>query len=139
DPGLTADAMVKWLDEAEIPGSAVCTDDLRQRIRASRDGSQRVPKESREGTADIIEALQALNAYFPTERVYVGDVGRFMLAGWTEIDVETPRDYVYTHGFTSIGLGLGEAIGAAMASGGRPTLLLVGDGGLMLGGFSELA
>jgi thiamine pyrophosphate-dependent acetolactate synthase large subunit-like protein len=39
---------------------------------------------------------------------------------------------------TIVGLGLGSAIGAATAHPGRPTVLLAGDGGFMMGGWSEL-
>ena len=40
--------------------------------------------------------------------------------------------------FGSIGMGMGYAIGAAVASPDRPVALIIGDGGHMLGGFTEL-
>jgi thiamine pyrophosphate-dependent acetolactate synthase large subunit-like protein len=137
DPGLVADAMVALLNEAEIPGSGARTEDLRKRI-AEYDGQPPARATPRPGTVDIIEMLQALNASFPADRVYVTDGGRFVLSGWREIDVDKPQNFVSTLGFASIGLGLGEAIGAAVAAEGQPTLLLTGDGGLMLAGLSEL-
>ena len=57
---------------------------------------------------------------------------------WAEIDVQTPRHFVHTQSFAAIGLGLGEAIGAAIAAEGKPTLLVAGDGNFMLSGLSEL-
>ena len=138
DAGLAADAMVALLDAAEIPGSGARTEDLRLALAAAR-APARMPKPPRQGTVDFLEALQAINAAFPQDRVYATDCGRFILGAWTQVDVPKPQDYVHTMGFTSIGLGLGEAIGAAFAANGRPTLFLTGDGGFMLGGISELS
>jgi thiamine pyrophosphate-dependent acetolactate synthase large subunit-like protein len=42
-----------------------------------------------------------------------------------------------TTSFGSIGLGMGAAIGAAVAEPDRPVVLMVGDGGFMLGGLTE--
>jgi len=61
------------------------------------------------------------------------------VGAWPLVQVRNPRDYVDTIGFASIGLGLATAVGAAKAANGRPTLLVTGDGGFMLGGVSELA
>lgn len=137
DPGLVADAVVQWLDAADIPGSGSRTDDLRNAISAHQPKA-RMPKTPRTGTVDALEALRALDESLPADRIYVTDAGRFLLAGWTAIKVQKPQDYVHTLGFAAIGLGLGEAIGAAVAAPDRPTLLLTGDGGMMLGGLSEL-
>ncbi|MBS0317732.1 MAG: thiamine pyrophosphate-binding protein [Proteobacteria bacterium] len=139
DPGLTADAMVKWLDEAEIPGSGYRSDELRQKISAFRESPRRMKRAPAAGTVDLFELMQALNQSFPKDRVVVNDTGRFLVGAWPDIDVQNPRDYVDTIGFASIGLGVGAAIGAAVAANGRPTLLIAGDGGFMMGGVSELA
>jgi len=55
------------------------------------------------------------------------------------LSVPTPEDFVTSHAFGSIGLGTSTAIGAAVGRPGRPTVLCVGDGGLMLGGLTELS
>ena len=139
DLGLTADAMLKWIDEAEIPGSGARTDDLLAKLTAMRSREARFPRKPRPGTVDLLEALQALDRAFPEDRVYVSDTGRFLVGAWPLVRVRNPRDYVDTIGFAAIGLGLATAIGAAKAAGDRPTLLVTGDGGFMLGGVSELA
>ena len=41
------------------------------------------------------------------------------------------RDLLFTMGFSSIGMGLGTAVGAAIGRPDRPVVALVGDGGLM--------
>lgn len=137
DPDIVADAMVALMDEAEIPGSGCRTDELRERIR-NYEPATRMRGEPRPGTVDVLQALQALNQALPPERTYATDGGRFAIAAWAGIDVQTPRQFVHTQSFAAIGQGLGEAIGAAVASEHRPTLLVVGDGGFMLGGLSEL-
>lgn len=139
DIALTADAMVKWLDEAEIPGSGARNDDLLARLTALRSQKARLPRTPRAGHVDLLETLQTVDQSFPKDRVYVSDTGRFLVGAWPLVQVRNPRDYVDTIGFAAIGLGLAAAIGAAKAAGERPTLLVTGDGGFMLGGVSELA
>lgn len=139
DPELTADAMLKWLDEAEIPSSGYRSDELAQKLTPLRVTPPRSRHAPATGTVDFFELLVTLDQAFPKDRVYVTDTGRFLFGAWPLVQVQNPRDYVDTIGFASIGLGLGAAIGAAKAANGRPTLLISGDGGFMLGGVSELA
>jgi thiamine pyrophosphate-dependent acetolactate synthase large subunit-like protein len=136
DPALTADAIIRLLDEAEIPGSRFRSDALRQKI----DAYLLEPKLSgaqREGAVDLRQALLRFNEVIPADRVFVTDAGRFIYESWYVMRVKHPRSFVYTVGFGAIGLGLGEAIGAAEAADGRPTVLVSGDGGFMLGGLTE--
>ena len=137
DPGLMAEAMISLLNEAEIPGSGGRTEDLRQSLQ-SYEPRTHFAKNMRSGFVDIIEALRAINSTLPEDRVFVTDTGRFIKTAWWAIDVQKPQDYVHTTSFAAIGLGLGQAIGAATAADGRPTLLVSGDGGFMLAGVSEL-
>ncbi|MCK9516882.1 MAG: thiamine pyrophosphate-binding protein [Ottowia sp.] len=140
DPGLTADAMVKWLDEADIPGSGARSDALRAQLaELHRQAPAKLVRPTPTGTVDLFELMLTLEQGFDKDRVCVTDTGRFLYGAWPIISVQNPRDYVDTIGFAAIGLGVGAAIGAAKASGGRPTLLVTGDGGLMLSGMGELA
>lgn len=136
DPGLTADAIMRWLNEAEIAPSGFRSAELRQKIAAYRP-EQRVPGKPRPGTIDMRQALHRLNAAIPADRVLVTDAGRFIYETWAVFGVQHPRSFLYSLGFGAIGLGLGEAIGAAEAANGRTTLLVSGDGGFMLGGLTE--
>ena len=65
-------------------------------------------------------------------RTLVVDGGHFMGFPSMEIAVHDPSHYVFTLDFGSIGLGLGAAIGAAVAHPDRVTIAAVGDGGLMM-------
>lgn len=137
DPGLVADAMVELLDMAEIPGSGTRTEELRTRL-ANKTRRPRLPGTPRAGAVDLFETLHALDDTLPRDRVFVTDGGRFAIGCWTEINVDRPQDFIPPVGFGSIGVGLGEAIGAAVAAAGRTTLHITGDGGFMLAGLSEL-
>jgi thiamine pyrophosphate-dependent acetolactate synthase large subunit-like protein len=44
---------------------------------------------------------------------------------------------VHTVNYGSIGLGMGNAVGASFGRPGKPVLLVTGDGGFMLGGLAE--
>jgi len=136
DPGLTADAISHWLDEAEVPPSGFRTEALKQKIAACRQ-EQKGPGTPRAGTVDMRVALQALDGAIPADRVFVTDAGRFIYESWAVFGVQHPRSFIYTVGFGAIGLGVAEAIGAAAAAGDRTTLLVAGDGGFMLGGLNE--
>lgn len=140
DPGLTADAMVRWLDEAEIPGSGGRSEELRQRIEAEHaQARSRLVKPTPAGTVDLYEIAFAMEAALPRDRVLLTGSGRFMFGFWNVVSVPGPRDLVDCNGLSSIGLGVATSMGAAQAAGGRLTVLVTGDGGFMLSGVSELA
>jgi len=136
DAGLTAEAMLGWLDQAEIPPSGFRTSELAAKIGAFRLGSRASNKET-DGCVDVREALLHLDAAIPDDRIVATDAGRFIFDAWRIFHVEHPRFFVFGVGYGSIGLGMGEALGAAAAAEGRPTLLVTGDGGFMLGGLTE--
>ncbi|OJY32400.1 MAG: acetolactate synthase [Rhizobiales bacterium 65-9] len=137
DPALTAETIVRLLDEAEVPPSGFRDDAMRDKIAAYR-MAPRLSGVPRPGTVDIRTALLRFNEVIPADRVLVTDAGRFLYEAWHVMRVRDPRAFVYTVGYGAIGLGVGEAIGAAEAASGTPTVLLTGDGGFMLGGLTEL-
>lgn len=82
----------------------------------------------------------ALDDLLPADRTVVVDSGHFM--GWPAmyLAVPDPAGFVFTQSFQSVGLGLGAAIGAAVARPDRLTVGAVGDGGaLMAAGELETA
>jgi len=136
DPAGTADLIVRWLDEAEIPPSGFCTDALKQRIGAGNAEAEIIGVTA-PGTVDFRHALARLDRLLPADRLLVTDGGRFMLESWTRIRAPGPRSFLSTVNFSSIGLGLSYAIGASFSAGKRPTVLVTGDGGFMHGGLVE--
>ena len=132
--GLTADNFVHWLDEAEIPASGFTPELDPQTLRAHAPA----PKGAvAEGCIKYVPALEQLEQALPQDRILVSDGGRFMTEVWCRISAPGPRSFVNTANFGSIGLGMPEAIGAAIAAPDRPVVLFSGDGGFMMGGLTE--
>lgn len=136
DPGRVADLIAYWLDEAEIPASGWCRDEMKQAIAAIApevDDAHDYP----DGTVNFAKALLRLSDILPSDRVLVTDGGRFMLQTWPLFRAGPGRSFVAPVNFGSIGLGMGHAIGASYAAKGRPVVLVTGDGGFMNGGLAE--
>lgn len=141
DAGVVGDvvpvveAFVAMLDEAGIAPTGFASPQLADRL-AARDGSG-YPDLGTGHTVDIRTALRRVDAAFPAERTVVTDAGRFLRHAFTHVHVPTPQAFVNTVNFGSIGLGMGNAIGAHVGAPDRPVLLVTGDGGFMLGGMAE--
>jgi acetolactate synthase I/II/III large subunit len=74
----------------------------------------------------------ALDDILPAERTVVIDSGNFMGYPAMFLDVPDVRGFCFTQAFQSIGLGLGSALGAAVARPDRLTVAAVGDGGFLM-------
>ena len=74
----------------------------------------------------------ALDAMLPEERIVVVDSGAFM--GYPSMYLRVPdaQGFVFPQAFQCVGLGLGNAIGAAVARPDRLTVAALGDGGLLM-------
>src|SRR5205085_6059312 len=75
----------------------------------------------------------ALEDALPDERTVAIDSGHFM--GYPAMYLRVPDEhgFVFTQAFQAVGLGLGTAIGAAVARPDRLTVAALGDGGAMIG------
>lgn len=131
DAKAVADAIVEWLDQAETEPTGFADEALAARL-ADHDHE---PYEDlgTDRTVDIKTAILALEQAVPADRNLVLDGGRFVFDAFTMLHVPDPASFMITVNYGSIGLGLGHALGAAMARPDRPTLLVAGDGGFMLG------
>ncbi|WP_326791658.1 thiamine pyrophosphate-binding protein [Streptomyces sp. NBC_00841] len=135
DAAAVADTIVGWLDEAEAKPTGFASEDLAQRLAAYTD--EDFTDASTDETVDIRTAMVRLDKAFPADRTLVHDGGRWIFNAFTRMHCPEPSAYVHTVNFGSIGLGMGNAIGASFGAPGRPTLLITGDGGFMLGGLAE--
>ncbi len=130
----TVDRILYWLDEAEIAPSGF-------RSELSADGAAHYPqpRETAAAAADLdyVDVLCRLEGILPADRILVTDAGRHMVRAMQYLRVERPDLYVQTASFGSIGLGMPQAIGAALGAPERPVVLTTGDGGFMLGGLAE--
>lgn len=134
DTGLTAATILEWLQEAEIPPSGF-TPELETKELAHHPAQKRTLPE---GTICYEDALSTLNKHLPADRVLVTDGGRFMTEVWCRINTAGPEKFLSSVEFGSIGLGLAQSIGAAVANPSGTTVLFTGDGGFMMGGINEL-
>lgn len=134
DAKLTADNIVHWLDQAEIPPSGF-TGELNAGTLTAHPPEK--VNRARDGTINFVNALERLEATLPKNRVLVTDGGRFMTEVWCRISAPDAKSFIATTNFGSIGIGLQHAIGAGLAVTDRPIVLFTGDGGFMMGGINE--
>lgn len=132
--GIVGDA----LETAEALGAVVHarpgwrTEDLRERIAASRWNAQPYAPGTTPDTIDPRALSAELETLLPDDRIVVVDSGH--LTGWPAMFLTVPdaRSWLFVNGFQAVGLGLGNAIGASVAAPDRPVVAAVGDGGLFL-------
>jgi acetolactate synthase I/II/III large subunit len=74
----------------------------------------------------------ALNELLPKNRAVAVDSGHFLGYPSMYLDVPDAHAWVFPNGFQAVGLGLGNAIGAAVAQPDRPTVAAIGDGGAFM-------
>ena len=134
DAALTADNILYWLDEAEIPPSGF-SDELEANALAQHPARQAAKAGA--NFVDFVHSLERLDEALPKDRILTTDGGRFMTEVWCRISVPHPSSFLVTANFGSIGLGLQEAIGAGFAAPDIPVVHFTGDGGFMMGGVNE--
>ena len=134
DAGPAAELILHWINEAEIPPSGFTAELDQAMLRHHPAPTRKTP----DGHVNYVHALEALEEALPKDRIIVTDVGRFMTEIWARMSVPDPRSFIPATNFTCIGLGLQEAIGAAVAKPDRTVVAMCGDGGFMLGGLNEL-
>jgi thiamine pyrophosphate-dependent acetolactate synthase large subunit-like protein len=127
DARATAEALLEALDGH---ASARRTPELAQEIRAG--AWRHVPYEETPHRLDPRTLSIALDDLLPEERIVVVDSGHFM--GWPSMYLRVPdaAGFVFPQAFQCVGLGLGNAIGAAIARPDRLTVAALGDGGALL-------
>ena len=128
DARATAEALLAALE----PRRGRRTDALAAEIAAG--AWREVPYEDRPapGRLDPRTLSIALDEMLPLERTVVVDSGAFM--GWPSMYLRVPdaAGFVFPQAFQCVGLGLGNAIGAALARPDRLTVAALGDGGALM-------
>ena len=137
DARATADALVAALEERGAGGRGRRTPELAAAIRAGRWRDVPYEASTAAGVLDPRTLSIALDDLLPAERTVVVDSGAFM--GWPAMYLRVPdaAGFVFPQAFQCVGLGLGNAIGAAIARPDRLTVAAVGDGGALMA-LSEL-
>jgi thiamine pyrophosphate-dependent acetolactate synthase large subunit-like protein len=109
------------------------SDELRDRIAARRWRDEPFDDASSPRHIDPRALSIALDDLLPADRTVVVDSGHFMGFPAMYLAVPDPEGFVFTQSFQSIGLGLANAVGAALARPDRLTVAALGDGGAMMG------
>jgi thiamine pyrophosphate-dependent acetolactate synthase large subunit-like protein len=129
DARATAEALIGEFDGG---GSSRRTAALADEIAAGAWQNDRFEDRAAPGRLDPRTLTLALDAMLPQERTVVVDSGHFM--GWPSMYLRVPdaAGFVFPQAFQCVGLGLGNAIGAALARPDRLTVAAVGDGGALM-------
>ena len=101
-----------------------------ERLRAAQ-----APARDDDGTADRVDPralLVALDGLLPEHRVVVSDGGHCLGFPAMHVHVDEPGAYLLPQGMHAIAMGLGAALGVAVARPDRQTVLFIGDGSLSM-------
>jgi thiamine pyrophosphate-dependent acetolactate synthase large subunit-like protein len=132
DAGAAARALADELSARGHANTGWRTPDVAAAIAAGRWRDDPFEDTGTERWIDPRTLSIALAEIVPDDRVVVVDSGHFL--GYPSMFFEVPdaRSWVFVNGFQAVGLGLGAAIGAAVASPDRLVLAALGDGGTFL-------
>lgn len=109
------------------------TPDIADIIRTKSNDASPYAEISEPDHIDPRTLTREIDRIVPAERTVVLDSGHFIAWPTRYLRVPDAQGWVFAQAFQSIGLGLGNAIGAAAARPDRLTLLLAGDGGFHMG------
>lgn len=142
DLGVLGDCAETATDVTEalggVGGDTWRTPEMAQRIKShARWASEAIEDLSTETHIDPRVFSREVDKLLPVERVVSVDSGNFMGYPSAYLDVPDEFGFCFTQAFQSIGLGLGTAIGAAIAQPERLPVLATGDGGFLMA-ISEL-
>jgi thiamine pyrophosphate-dependent acetolactate synthase large subunit-like protein len=132
DAAATARALAEELEARRHRATGRRTPDLAEAIAARRWRDEPYEDAPPADTIDPRTLAVALDDLLPPDRAVAVDSGAF--SGWPAmyLEVADPRAWLFCNAFQSVGLGLGAAIGAAVARPGRITVAALGDGGAFL-------
>ena len=122
------------LDDRNATGMR--TDELRERLATHRPSDDFTAYEV-PGAVDPRMAFMRINEIVPPARAVVTDAGWTSVTSWPYWEVPDARYFQPATTWGCIGLGLGTAIGAAIAVPDNTTVLVVGDGAWAMS-FAEL-
>jgi thiamine pyrophosphate-dependent acetolactate synthase large subunit-like protein len=132
DARVTAEAVLAELERRGHRANGWRDDSLRAAIAGRRWRDEPFADESDAEQIDPRALTIALDDLLPLERTVVVDSGHFMGFPAMYLRVPDAAGFVFTQSFQSIGLGLANAIGAAIARPDRLTVAALGDGGALM-------
>jgi len=132
DAAASAAALVAELSARDHTRTGFRTPDVARTLGRHRPRDEIEDGAGDSGRCDPRLVMLALDDVLPLERTVAVDSGHFMGFPSTFLRVPDAAGWVFAQGFQSVGLGLGNAIGACLARPDRAAVLVVGDGGLMM-------
>lgn len=132
DTTRTIAAFTKMLDAVEHAPSGFFDDAMRERL-AAHDPASEFTDHSGDGTVDLRSFIVEVDQVLPDDRTVVIDVGRFFDGPLRYLSNPDPGGFVFKNAFGAMATGLATAVGAGYVRHDRPTVLVVGDGGLLMG------
>jgi thiamine pyrophosphate-dependent acetolactate synthase large subunit-like protein len=132
DATEAARAVTAELDRRGVRREGYRTAQLAERIATGRWNDEPYEEASSERTIDPRTLSRELDRLLPVDRTVAIDSGHFM--GWPAMYLAVPDadGFVFNQSYQSIGLGLGAAIGAAVARPDRLAVAALGDGGALM-------
>jgi thiamine pyrophosphate-dependent acetolactate synthase large subunit-like protein len=132
DAKAAADALVERL-RARGPGKAGRrTEAVKKQISAGSFHNEVYNDQSTEEYIDPRTVSKAVDKILPENRTVASDAGHFMAWPPSYIRVPDARSSCLPFSFQSVGLGIGSAIGLALAQPDRLNVLTAGDGGFYM-------
>ena len=132
DAKLVADALIEALDGLPAPHKSLFrTSDLAERL-ASHEAFGGTRFVGGPDGADPREVSLVCNDLLPKNRVLVLGLGHFSGYPAIHISVSDPKDLILPWHLGSMAMGLPVGIGVAVARPTQPTVVIEGDGGLMM-------
>lgn len=132
DARATARALADELASREHHSEGLRTPQTQEEIARRRWASEPYEDASTESYLDPRTLSICLNDLLPADRAVAVDSGAFTGYPSMYLDVPDARAWVFANGFQAVGLGLGCAIGAAVAEPERITVAALGDGGAFM-------
>jgi acetolactate synthase I/II/III large subunit len=132
DAKTTAQALTEELTRRGHGNEGFRTKETAADIAAGAWRNEPYEDASTEDWIDPRTASIAINERLPKNRAVAVDSGHFLGYPAMYLDVPDARAWVFPNGFQAVGLGLGNAIGAAIAQPDRVTVAAIGDGGAFM-------
>jgi acetolactate synthase I/II/III large subunit len=132
DAKAAARALTTELERRGHADTGFRTSEVAQLIRHRRWRDEPYQDASTDEWIDPRTLSIALDDALPKHRAVAVDSGHFLGYPCMYLNVPNAHAWVFANGFQSVGLGLGSAIGAAIANPERPTVAAIGDGGAFM-------